>query len=361
MESLSVDALRDEDYKAYLASDSEPSDEDDVGEDEGRNKMRSLLGLNSDDENQTSKRSFGKNNSVAFEDGRKSREAGEGAKEMQITFMPGLSEAAERKKKGLRVDEPEEESTKDKYLRKQRERKERKKLQDRNIDEEEGLTKKKQSNNDTALGFDDPFFASDNEETFEAALRAEQGGRGKEQSDKKKPSSRIQEDDMVDAQDVVSREELALMVDSDSGGEDGKGHFSMKDILKAEQEGKGKKSRWAKKKEKRNPGNQRDQEVQENFAINVQDERFQGVFDDHRFALDPSHPSYLKTKNMDKIMEERRKRDKQRRKGPPATSTNGTDRSEMPRKESGNDLADLVKSVKKRSASEKTDRPSKKR
>ena len=356
-EPLTVDALRDEDFKAYLASDSEPSD-DEEGEDDGRNKMRSLLGLDGEEDDEPKERRFGKSKSKAFEDGRKSRaDESEGGRDMQITFMPGLSEATQRKKKGLAAEDKEE-STLEKYMRKQREKKERKRAGGKGVVEEEEQEKSAPKGYDGKLDFNDPFFGSDNEVDFEEALAAEQEGQGQKDKSKKKQSTIVRNDE-VDPQDVISREELQLMVDSDSEGDNEAGHFSMKDILKSEQEGKGKKSRWAKKKEKKSKGKDdgREHEVQQNFAINVQDERFQGVFDDHRFALDPSHPSFLKTKNMDKLMDERRKRDKKKRKEP----SRGGSESEVPVKESGSDLADLVKSVKKRSATDRVDRISKKK
>ncbi|UZJ51458.1 hypothetical protein CBS101457_000778 [Exobasidium rhododendri] len=369
-EPLTVDAIRDEDFKAYLASDSEGSDDEGGGDDGGKYKMRSLLGLDEEEGGEMADRKFGKSKSRAFEDGRKTRkgdvDGAEGGGDMQITFMPGLSEAAQRKKKGQKVEEKEE-STLEKYMRKQREKKEKRRGQGKAAEEEEEEEEEEAGEDDAEatktskgrLDFNDPFFASDNEGDFEEALAAEQEGRGKERKSKKsqgKPADVARNN--VDAQDVVSREELQLMAESDSegGDDDATGHFSIKDILKAEQEGKGKKSRWAKKKEKKNRGRDdgRENEVQENFAINVQDERFQGVFNDHRFALDPSHPSFLKTKNMEKLVAERRNRDKKSRK-----DANQVE-SKAPIKETQTDLQDLVKSVK-RSASGKLDQPFRKK
>lgn len=320
--------------------------------------MRSLLGLGGDGEGQPAGRGFGKSKSAAFEDGKKSRRGqsgnGEGEGDMEITFMPGLSEAAQRKKMGV-SKETNEESTLDKYMRKQREKRERRKAQGKGEkEEEEEREELADGQKDARLGFDDPFFANDDGVDFEEALAAEQEGRGGKDSRQGKKKTRSKE-----VQEEKPREDEQAVVDSESGDDDAAGHFSIKDVMKAEQEANGKKSRWAKKKEKRNKREQegREQQVQQNFAIDVQDERFQGVFNDHRFALDPSHPSFLKTKSMGKLMDERRKREKQQRRkeGGPTHST------DMQAGQGGGaDLADLVQSVRKRSAAGKTDGPSKK-
>lgn len=311
--------------------------------------MRALLGLNGEDGDEMkgdddAGAMFGKSKSKAFEDGRKSRAKAEGEnREMQITFMPGLSEAAERKRNGLTL-EVREESTKDKYLRKQREKKEKRRQKGEEVDEDV-----ERGGNDK-IGFDDPFFASDNDDVdFEEALAAEQEGRGQREKTAKKSKAMPPKKAAQFQQEVESGEEMNLFSDDDEDGNKA-GHFSIKDILKAEKEESGKKSRWAKKKEKKNKTHQsKEKEIQKDFAIDVQDERFQGVFNDHRFSLDPSHPSFIKTNSMAKIMEERRKREKQRRRKDNEPRSNAF---ESEAKDNGTNLADLVESVKKRSNSE---------
>ena len=63
-------------------------------------------------------------------------------------------------------------------------------------------------------------------------------------------------------------------------------HFAMEAILKAEK-AKGKKHKRTRKR------NVHDEEVdllQEDFTIDVQDERFTALHDDYAFALDPTNP-----------------------------------------------------------------------
>jgi len=42
--------------------------------------------------------------------------------------------------------------------------------------------------------------------------------------------------------------------------------------------------------------------------MNVKDERFKALFEDHQFALDPTNPHFKKTKAMAALLEERQNR-----------------------------------------------------
>ena len=80
-------------------------------------------------------------------------------------------------------------------------------------------------------------------------------------------------------------EELALLAASDNPNGEIK-HFDMKAVLRAEKQ-KGKKRKGKKGKRGLDEG---ENEIQEDFAIDVKDERFKAVFEDHTFAIDPSNP-----------------------------------------------------------------------
>ena len=76
---------------------------------------------------------------------------------------------------------------------------------------------------------------------------------------------------------VSTKDELALLMDDEEVE-----HFDMDDIAKKE-----------KGKNRKRKGNKRDNkelEKEDNFDINVNDERFKGVFEDHEFAIDPTKP-----------------------------------------------------------------------
>ena len=86
----------------------------------------------------------------------------------------------------------------------------------------------------------------------------------------------------VEAIPISTEEELALLVGPDDSTTEHK-HFNMKSIVKL----KGKKGRQKKMK-----GIEED-EMQEDFTINVNDERFASLHEDHTFAIDPSNPQYV--------------------------------------------------------------------
>lgn len=101
--------LQDLDFEAYLASsDDDESDDDDEDVDALREKYRKLL-ENTDDS--------------AFDNHTHGEEG-----DMEVTFTPGLTEAAnEAVSKRLNVAEEKEETTVETYMRKQREKKSAKK------------------------------------------------------------------------------------------------------------------------------------------------------------------------------------------------------------------------------------------
>jgi len=48
--------------------------------------------------------------------------------------------------------------------------------------------------------------------------------------------------------------------------------------------------------------------LQEDFVIDVHDERFQALHENPQFAIDPSNPRFKKTKSMSALLEERHRR-----------------------------------------------------
>ncbi|PWN40471.1 hypothetical protein IE81DRAFT_368259 [Ceraceosorus guamensis] len=339
---LSKTELRDEDFKAYLASGSEdegdsaaPAQEEDA---QAKARFRALMGL--DQEDAGSARRKGQTHQV-FDDYREP-DAEQG--DMQITFMPGLSEAAARKASGGRK-EAEDETTLDKYRRKQKEKKAKKK-----IGMQEELAEQGEAPEDETITFDDPFFAGgDEDDDFAAALAAEEGrGASSEEKKKRAKSKRAKEAIDEDGEEGQRRKaELQLMVDSESDG-GGQGHFDMRDVLRAES-GKDKKKRGRRGKRSKDKAGDaaqpRSGKVQKDFDLDVEDARFKNVFEDHRYALDPSHPSFIKTKAMDKLLKERRKRREEGDEAPRLGHSNGSARA---RDDPPTDVRDLVMGLKRR-------------
>jgi hypothetical protein len=81
-----------------------------------------------------------------------------------------------------------------------------------------------------------------------------------------------------------TKEELSLLVTPDQPGSEPR-HFDMAAIIKAEKnKGKNRKGR------KKMMSGDNENELQDSFAIDVKDDRFRALHEDHAFAIDPSNP-----------------------------------------------------------------------
>lgn len=261
--------IEENDFKAYIASssDSESEEEDTNRKNKAdREKLRALLLGGGDD---TLPEGWGK--------GLDDDDADD--VDMEVTFAPGLSE----------TKDSEDETTLEKYQRKMREKKHKRKEELK----EKHAAKEKGENEANKAGLDDDFFAgdSDSDDGHEAEAEAEtandepaavapkknkKGKGSKHRSPSPKPQSK--------AHEKATAEELALLAASDNPNGEPK-HFDMKAVIKAEK-AKGKKRKGKKGKQAAEEAN----ELQEDFAIDVKDERFKAVLEDHTFAIDPSNP-----------------------------------------------------------------------
>lgn len=134
----------------------------------------------------------------------------------------------------------------------------------------------------------DPYFA----EEFEKS-------EFKKKKDKKgKKDKKAETDSEVDEEDAKRRAELELLLDED----DGKQHFSLKKIQESENIDK-KSKRKKKLKEK-----MKEQKALPDFEINLNDQRFNALYNSHLYNIDPSDPNFKKTKNMEKLIQEKLKR-----------------------------------------------------
>ncbi|KAI0322664.1 hypothetical protein OF83DRAFT_1092299 [Amylostereum chailletii] len=307
--TLTRKEMEENDFRAYIASSSD-SESDAGGSGLGqkamdRNKMRSLLlGGGGNDLPE------GWGNSSYGADG------GEDDVDMEVTFMPALSEA-----KGG------EETTLEKYQRKMKEKRKRRK-EDQKMDTD---TNKKEP-----LDGDDFFGDSGGEDD-------EQGASSQPKTEATK--SKRERKGLVDGHDqrqTSSQNELSLLVASDNADVE-PNHFDIKAIIKAEKK-KGKKKRGKGKGGQSEEGNN---EIQEEFSIDVKDDRFKALHEDYNFAIDPSNPRFKKTTAMSALLNERSQRQKQKR---------YTGQSEEIRSSSiaisnaGQNLKSLVESVKRKSS-----------
>lgn len=284
--------IEENDLKAYLGSD---SSEGDVTDNEKivfglvdstrpstksdklskrnaeRQRMRALLGLGNDPI-------------------QKSKTKGP-VGDMEITFTSGL--AGEPPRESIFENESGEETTMEKYLRKQREKRARKKdrIRAAKSDENgpvagEGAAKSASTVQEVDLGFDDPFFD-------EAPGRNTAGISRKEER-----RNRREKQEAEEAATATQRAELELlMVDDEIRSIK---HFDMNEIEKAE--------KTAKKKGKKSKVRTDPSISVDDFQMDVNDPRFVRLYDNHEFAIDPTNSKFKGTSGMQALLEESRKR-----------------------------------------------------
>jgi NUC153 domain len=275
--------IDENDIKAYLGTDSSDNENDQttggVGEasdsnlpkkESERQRMRALLGLS----DQITK-----------------PKAGGPVGDMEITFTSGL--AGEPTGDSVFENEPErEETTKEKYIRKERERRQRRKEKlkstkqgavDSVTDKDMGPVEEAAEND--RLGFDDTFFSDPGEEQRMAAKRKEEKRQKREQRAADTAASAAQRSEL----------ELLMVDDKNTGIK----HFNMNEIEKAEKR--------ARKKGKKGMRRE-DAAPVDDFKVNVSDPRFERLYESHEFAIDPTNPKFKATSAMRALLEEGRKR-----------------------------------------------------
>ncbi|XP_022105299.1 ESF1 homolog, partial [Acanthaster planci] len=260
--------------------------------------------------------------------------------EMEITWEPGLKDTAEGlvKKKSERVAEA---TPWEKFLEKKKEKKKKPKGM-KQEEQVEGISQ------GTDLAFSDdelPAGIDMNDSFFKDALNKD-GVKGVKKKKKTKGMNReaVTKEDEEKLQQRKSELELLFMDD-----DDGKKHFSLKQIMENEQN-QGKKAKRKKKK-----GQQEEEtKLEDDFEVDVKDDRFQALFTSHLYAMDPSDPQFKKTKATDTLLAERQRRrqlaEEQGRRGMAATSVATLETA--PKADAGKpvprnaELSMLVKSVK---------------
>ena len=116
----------------------------------------------------------------------------------------------------------------------------------------------------------------------------------KTKSSKKKKRKKELSDESVDDEEAKAQLELLMMNDEPVG--DKKKHYSLQKLL-IDDNGKVKKRRKCKSGAK--------EVSNDTFKVNVNDERFSAVFSDPLYAIDPTDPSFKRTKDMDQFLDEK--------------------------------------------------------
>jgi hypothetical protein len=246
--NLTRKEIDEADFKAYIASSSSESDSDQEGRKTDRDKLRALL-LGGGEDRDDLPEGWGGIDEVPKGD-------------MEITFMPGLTDRGKDKGDG------EEETTLERYQRKQKEKKVRRKAE------------KEKSGGGKTEENDDDFFGDDSEADAEPTQT--------ERKEKGKPKSSPQPSTTAAPKKPSTKEELSLLVApsaTTSGSE--LRHFDMKEVIKSE---KGKKDKKKRKQKKGGDDEGEEKEDGAGFEIDVKDDRFKALHEEYEFAIDPSNP-----------------------------------------------------------------------
>lgn len=178
----------------------------------------------------------------------------------------------------------------EKQLKKLKEKKKQKKLKNKQKREsgDGDASDSEASSEDVPSDIDmnDPYFAEElNKPEFKKG--------------KSKEKKRNQDNSESDEEDEKKKAELELLLDED----DGKAHFSLKKIQESENT-----TKKSKRKKKLKEKMMEQKQSVPDFEINVDDKRFSALFDSHLFNIDPTDPNYKKTKNMEKLINEKLRR-----------------------------------------------------
>ncbi len=339
--------INENDLRAYLGSDSESDEAEEAFteaiEAEGipevvpaklskkelaRKKMREALGLADEPAPKASKKSSGP------------------VGDMEITFTAGLSSTSDKKGSIFQNEPIKEETTAERYIRREKERKARRKEKSKAkregqdpdapaADEDDKMREEED------LGFNDPFFATDPAEKERAAKSHSKSQRKEDRLAKR--TAKAEEA----ATKASQRAELELLM-QDNSTETGANveHFDINEIARAEKRAKKKGRKGKKVAEVEVEGGKRGG-LQKSFEMDVEDERFKKIFESHEFAIDPSNPKFKGTEGMKKLLEAGRKKR--------AVEDAGDELVEKSKKrkpeggEGKRELSGLVEAVKKKS------------
>jgi len=115
-----------------------------------------------------------------------------------------------------------------------------------------------------------------------------------------KPSKSKNRKNKQEPVDEKAKAELELIMMDENDTQDKPDHFSMRDVIKAEKQNK--------RKGKKNKKNIDTEMTQDNFEADLNDPRFNEIFEKHEYAIDPTSSEFKKTDTMKKILNERSKR-----------------------------------------------------
>jgi hypothetical protein len=270
--------IDENELRAYIGSDSE--DEEEAAQPDRTAALRAALGLEAP------------GTVTKLRPAKRDRDFKKPEGDMEITFSAGLS--ANAPKGSVFENEPiVEETTIEKYIRKQRERKQKRKEKVKALEEgaeDQPKTSKGKADVDEEDPWNDPFF-----EAGPDSAKAEKAEAKKAKKAKKREEQEQEEKKASERANL----ELLMVDDEDSNMR----HFDMNEIMKAEK---------AKKKNKKKSKTE-STTVEDGFKIDTEDPRFAKLYESHEFAIDPTNPRFKGTAGMKALLEEGRKKRKRDR------------------------------------------------
>ncbi|XP_069385674.1 ESF1 homolog [Paralichthys olivaceus] len=311
--NFNKDELLEMDFNAYLASSSE-EEEDEAGAVEfGEQASGDSGGEAEAEETEETREVVEKEKKTPEEEERKKKKKGEDQiskyrellkgiqdkekklqhdkdMEMEITWVPGLKETTEQLVK-KKLEGKDELTPWEEFLQKKKEQRKQKKSQNKQEAAEDELS-------DDELPPD--------VDLSEAFFTEELGATDLKKQRKKKKKLEEEERTAEEEEELEKQKaEMSLLMEDDADEKKHK-HFNFDQIVEQQNLSKKKRKKLLKKGE----------EPLENdhFQVDVKDPRFQAMFTSHLFNLDPSHPSFKKTRATQSIVaEKQRRREEQRR------------------------------------------------
>lgn len=310
--------IEENDLRAYLGSDTSEDEEPPVQSNGNSEETNGGIVLSKKERERQRLRAALGLGEVSSSSKRNSKDAPVG--DMQITFTSGLSGSQKKDN-----DPDHEETTVEKYMRKEKERKQRHKervtaTRNGGLSNGNGHPHSKGNHADTDpdkednqespdLGFDDPFFTS-------AAGQDEPSSRTKKSKSRQENKGHQEQNDALTAQQQAELELLMLDDDPTSNPNanqansnnptQSQGHFNMKDILRAEKKS-GRKSKNKPSSKNLQHDNNNPKQQQAGFNMNVSDPRFAALYQNHEFAIDPTNPRFKDTKAMRAVLDQARR------------------------------------------------------
>ncbi|KAF7689326.1 hypothetical protein HF521_012679 [Silurus meridionalis] len=273
--NFNKDELLNMDFQAYLASSSEDEEEDEVEAEEVKPAMCGTGEKKGAKKGKKEEEQIAKYRELLQNIQDKERKEKEKDMEMEITWVPGLKESAEKLVK-KKMEGKDKMTPWEEFLEKKKE-----KIKDKRKGKKEAKAQDEAAISDDELppdvDFNDPFFSEELAGSTGAAQKA------KKLKKSKKGEEQLTAEEKAELE--KQKAEIALLMDDND--DEKHRHFNYDQINNELLE-------------------------EDNFKVDVQDPRFQAMFTSHLYNLDPSDPAYKKTQGTRSILEEKqRRREKQ--------------------------------------------------